>query len=240
MPFIDRASDVVVLNTWSSGDINLTERRGTLASGKRRKARYAMNIKSEPLLLDLNELDLGQVVAEAWRERIRDNILGISAVVSDATQAMRQKAGVAVQKGVGWAVDRYRRRRPPEQYTPNQSNKFFNDSGLLADGIFVRQNLTDATYTINFPVNRMNPETFGAGYEAMVSKFVTQVPMLDPKKALGDEKIEKAIKEGVAGMIAKAEERSEAAIARKLGQLRAARVRALKAAAGFARALTGL
>ncbi len=227
MPFPDRASDVTVLNTWSDGDVMFTKRGGTLASGKARKERYTIEVKSEPLLLDLNEFNLGQVVAEAWRSRIRDNILGISASASEATQRMRVKAGIAVKSGAAWARDRYTRRRPPQSFIPNQTNKLFNDSGLLADGIHVRQNLTDATYTINFPVNRFNPETFGAGFGAMLSKFRTQAPMMDPKKALGDDQVEKAIHEGLGNMMAKAESNSAAAIQRKLGQLRAARKKVL-------------
>lgn len=235
----DRASDVVVLNTWSEGDITLTERRGTTAAGTRRKARYAIDIKSEPLLMDLNELDLGQVVAETWAQRIRDNISGIAVRASDATIAMRLKAANALVKGEAWALKRYGGGRMGT-FRPNMSDKLFNDSGRLEAGVFVRQNLTDASYTVNFPANRMNPSLFGKGYEAMVAKFVELVPMLDPKKALGDPQIEKAIKQGVADMIGKAEERSAAAIARKLTQLRAARVRVLKQVVGIARGAVGL
>lgn len=236
MPFPGRESDVVVLNTWADDNIALTERRGTLASGARRKARYAIDIKSEPLLMDLDGFNLGQVVAEAWAQRIRDNIVGIPEKASDATIAMRQKAGLALQKGEAWALKRYGGGRMGT-FRPNMTDKLFNDSGRLEAGIFVRQNTTDGTYTVNVPANRFNPALFGRGYDAMVAKFVSLVPMLDPKKALGDREIEKAIKEGVAGMIAKAEENSRAAIERKMTQLKAARRAAIKALIGAVRAI---
>lgn len=230
-PFPGRESDVEVINSYADGDINLTARRGTLASGKQRKARYAIDIKSEPLLFDLNEMNLGGRLAEVWAQRIKDNILGIAVRASDATIAMRAKAAAAFNAGAPWAQKRYAGGRIGAM-APNQSDKLFSDSGRLAEGVFVRQNLADATYTVNLPANRFNRETFGAGYDAMVARFVSLVPMLDPKKALGDPAIEKAIKESVAEMVTKATDASEAAMQRSLAKLRAARMRVLKQIGG--------
>lgn len=228
MPFQpDSASDVIVINAYADGDVNLTRREGTLASGAKRKARYAMDIKSEPLLFDLNELNIGNGVAEAWAQRIRDQINGIAVRASDATIAMRTKAAKAFANGESWALKRYSGGRMGAR-APNQSDKLFNDSDRLAEGIAMRANLTDSSYTINFPANRFNREGFGRGYDAMVAKFVELVPILDPKKALGDPAIEGAIKASMAAMIAKAESNSEAAIARGLAKLRAAQMRVLK------------
>lgn len=233
MPFApSAASDVEVINSWSDGDITLAARRGTLASGKQRKPRYTFEIKSEPLLFDLNELALGGKLAEVWAQRIRDNIQGIAVPVSKATEAMRKKAAAAFAAGAGWATKRYAGGRIGAM-PPNQSDKLFNDSGRLAAGIHVRQNLTDASYTVNVPANRMNRESFGAGYDAMVDKFVSLVPMLDPKKALGDPAIERAVKESVDQMVTKLESNAEAAIARGLAKLRAQRMRVLKQIGGL-------
>lgn len=228
MPFRpDSASDVEVINSWSDGDITLAARRGTLKSGAQRKARYSIEINSEPLLFDLNEMNLGGKLAEVWAQRIRDNILGIAVPASKATQAMRSKAAAAFSSGASWALKRYGGGRIGSM-PPNQSDKLFNDSGRLATGIHVRQNLTDASYTVNVPANRLNRETFGAGYDAMVARFVSLVPMLDPKKALGDPQIEKAIKESVDQMVTKLESNAEAALARGLAKLRAEKLRLAK------------
>jgi hypothetical protein len=238
-PFPGRDSDVEVINSYADGDVNLTARRGTLASGKQRKARYAIDIKSEPLLFDLNEMNLGGRLAEVWAQRIRDNILGIAVRASDATIAMRTKAAAAFGSGQAWATKRYAGGRIGPM-APNQSDKLFNDSGRLAAGVTVRSNLTDASYTVNLPANRFNRETFGVGYDAMVAKFVSLVPMLDPKKALGDPQIEAAIKESVAQMVTKATDASEAAIQRSLAKLRAAKLRVLKQIGGVAARGLGL
>jgi hypothetical protein len=228
MPFApSAASDVEVINSWSEGDITLAARRGTLASGAQRKPRYTIEVRSEPLLFDLNELSLGGKLAEVWAQRIRDNINGIAVRASDATIAMREKAAAAFQSGAGWARKRYAGGRIGAM-APNQSDKLFNDSGRTAAGVHVRQNLTDASYSVNLPANRFNREGFGAGYDAMVARFVSLVPMLDPKKAAGDPQIEAAIKESVNQMVTKLESNAEAAIARGLAKLRAERMRVLK------------
>lgn len=245
MPFapFDKASDVVVLNTWADDSINLTERRGRVTipgkGTKQRKARYAIDIKSEPLLFDLNEMNLGGRLAEVWAQRIKDNIRGISKRASEATMAFRYKAAAAFKAGESWTAQRYAGGRIGPM-APNTTNKLFNDSGRLAHGVFVRQNLTDATYTVNLPANRFNPALFGNGYEAMVDKFVSLVPMLDPKQALGDPQIEAAIKTSVEQMVAKATDASEAAIQRSLAKLRAAKLRVLKQIGGIAARGLGL
>lgn len=226
MPFSDHNSDLVVLNTWAAGDVALTERRGTLASGARRKARYSIDVKSEPLLFDLDGMNLGNAVAEAWLGRIKDNVRGISAVASKTTQALRVRGAMALAKGQSWAMKRYGGGRMGTMQ-PNQTNKLFNDSERLVNGLHMRANPSDASYTINVPANRFNPGLFGAGYDAMIQKFFTLVPMLDPKKALGDPDIEKAVKIGLGDMMTKAESNAAASIARKAAQLRAAKLKLL-------------
>ncbi len=229
----DSASDVEIINAYADGDVTLAARRGTLASGAQRKARYSIEIKSEPLLFELNELNLGGELAAAWAQRIRDNIQGIAVPASKATQAMRTKAVDALAAGASWATRRYSGGRIGSM-PPNQTDKLFNDSGRLAKGVHLRQNLTDSSYTLNVPANRLNREQFGRGYDEMVGKLVSLVPMLDPSKALGDPAIEKAIKESVATMISKAESNAEAALQRSLAKLRATRARVLKQIGRFA------
>ncbi len=215
----------------------LAERRGTLASGAKRKARYSIEIRSEPLLVDLDEMNLGNGPAEAIASLIRDQINGISERASDATIAIRKKAAKAFAEGKGLARYAGGRLGP---MAPNTSDKLFVDSGRLARGIHVRPNMTDKTYSVNVAANRLNPGLFGAGYEAMVNKLVSRVPALDPKKLMGMPTVEKAISQAVSDMVAKAEANSEAAILRKLGQLRAAKKRALQAVLGVARGALGL
>src|SRR5262245_11989502 len=96
MASFDRDSDVVVLNSFSGGDVRFTRRRGMLASGRRRKARYAIDVKSEPLLFELSALNLGEGVAAAWLQRIRDQWLGIAERAAPATLRFRERAARAL------------------------------------------------------------------------------------------------------------------------------------------------
>ncbi len=240
MPFPFHAdSDVEVLNSWSGDDTFLVARRGTLASGARRKARYSLEVRSQPLLLQLDEFNLGQKPAQALADLIRDQINGISAVASKSTQAMRVRAGLAFQRGESWAVKRYSGGRMGPM-APNQSNKLFQDSGRLAAGIFVRMNIKDSTFSVNVPANRLNPDQFGRDHAGMVQRLVNLVPALDPKKALGMPTIEKAIKEGMAEMMQKAEDNSAATIARGKAKLRAAKMKVIAQIARLAAQSVGL
>jgi hypothetical protein len=229
MPFSSPGteSDIEILNSWADGNVSLAQRRGTLASGERRKARYSIEVKSEPLLLDLNEMNLGGQLAEAWTQRVKDQLQGVSTVVSKGTQAMREKARIAFNAGAAWALKRYSGGRIGPM-APNQSDKFGNDSGRLIKSVHLRQNLTDASYTMNVASNRLNREQFGRGYDAFVERLISYAPILDPKRAIGDPIIERAVKDAAASAISKMESNAEAAIARGLARYRAKRAQVLK------------
>jgi len=239
MPFPSPDSDVLIINEWSAGNVKFAERRGTTPSGAQRKPRYTIETKSEPLLMDLDGMNLGQGVAAAWLQRIKDQIHGIATVVTPATQAMRVKAGMAFQKGEAWALKRYAGGRMGP-LMPNQTNKFGLDSFRLVNGLSMRANPTDGSYTINAPANRLNPSLFGKGFDAFVDKFVSLVPALDGDKALGDREIEKAIKDGLADMLTKAESNSAAALARAKAKLRAKQIQVFKQIAKLTAGALGL
>lgn len=235
MPFppFDRASDVEVLNAYNDGDSIFVARRGTTAKGTQRKARYSFEIVSEPLLHDLNELNLGRGPAEAIKDLIKDQINGISVTASKATIAMRIKARAALERGESWATKRYAGGRIGIM-PPGVSDKLFQDSGRLRESIFVSPNLTDATYTVNVAANRLNPDLFGSGFTEMIGRLVALVPALNPKTLRGMPTIERAIQQSVTDMIAKAQDNLDATIARKQAQLRSAQLRLAKTIGGIA------
>ncbi len=240
MPFraFGRESDVEVLNSYNDGDTMFVARRGTLASGKQRKARYSFEIKSEPLLHDLDELNLGRGPAEAIRDLIKDQINGISVVASKATLAARARAAAAFANGERWAMKRYSGGRIGAM-APNTSDKLFNDSGRLRESIFVSPNMTDAVYTVNVAASRLNPDQFGAGFAPMIERLKVFVPALDPKKLMGMPTVEAAIKKATNEMIMKLADDSEKSIARGQARMRAARAQAARAALALARTVLG-
>lgn len=240
MPFrpFGPTSQVEILNAYNEGDTSFVARRGTLASGKQRKARYSFEIKSEPLLMDLDELNLGRGPAEAIRDLIKDQINGIAVRASKATLAARERAAAAFSRGEAWALKRYGGGRIGAM-APNQSDKLYNDSGRLRESIYVSPNMTDAVYTVNVAANRLNPDQFGAGHAGMVSRLVELVPALDPKKLLGMPTVERAIKKASDELIVKLTDNRDATIARGLAQLRSAQLRAGRALIGLGRTVLG-
>ncbi len=230
MPFPSADSEIIILNQWDGGNVAFARREGTLASGAKRKPRYTLESKSEPLLMDLDGMNLGQGVAATWLKRIQDQWHGIAVVVSPATQAMRVTAGEAFQRGKAWALKRYAGGRIGPKL-PNQTNKFGLDSLRTVDGLAMRANPTDGSYTINAPANRFNPETFGPGFDAYISKIRALVPILNAENAIGDKEIEASIKQGLGDMVTKAESNDAAGLARAQAKLRAAKMRVLKQAA---------
>ena len=219
-------SEVVILNAPTLDDAGnldtfFAKRTGTLASGKQRKPRYTVEVRSQPLLFDLDEYMLGAKPAEAIRGIVADQIRHISEQASAATLAQRAKAATQFAAGLPSAQKRYSGGRIGPM-APNQSNRLFNDSGRMAEGVFVRQNPTDKTFTINLPANR----DFGQGDVAMFERFRSLVPGINPEWLASNRTFNNAVSESISDMIAKAENATQA----KLKMLAMQRRRALVAA----------
>ena len=226
MPLSFGDSDVTVIFGYNKDGTYLTERGGTTSSGKARKKRFTLEVKSEPLLLDLDELMLGAGPAEAIQELISSQISHITQDAKPATVAFRARAARDLAAGKPWARKRYGGGRTGVK-PPGQGAKLFNDSGRLAEGIFVRQNRKDNTFTVNVPANRLDPSTFSGGAQAlaeMTQRLVKLVPALDPRKLSTYQPVKSAISKAVKDMVAKADN----AHAVKLQRLRMARNKALK------------
>jgi hypothetical protein len=222
------SSEVIVLNAPSTDNDGtfLVERRGTMASGTRRKPRYAIEIRSQPLLYDLDEMQLGQGPAEAIRNLISDQIRLISQPVKRSTLRFRAKAKEAFARGESWAKKRYSGGRIGSM-APGAGSHMFGDSGRLAAGVFVRQNKTDRSYTVNLPVNRFNPEISGV---ATVLKWFADlqrlVPALDPNWLAQSKVVSDAIDKAVSDAI----QTAESQLAIKIQRAKMMRLKLLKQA----------
>lgn len=177
--------DVVVIGE------GLSERIRTTSKGT--KSRFTLDVKVDPVIVNLNELALGKLPAEAIRKAIVDGIKAIAQVASPATLLKRKYAETAIQAGKSWATKRYAGGKIGGM-APNSSDKLFNDSGRLAEGVAVQQNQKEGAWTVNVAANRLDPSTFKnrGDYTSMVQRLRDLVPVLkDPlahpavKQAIG-------------------------------------------------------
>ena len=222
-PRFDPDSDIEVIN--DGGPFGAT----VAARGKRTrgKQRYTIEIESQPLLHHFDEHMLGAEPAQAIKEALIEAIKGITAQASAATIRRREQAARALERGARWATKRYSGGRTGTK-PPNQSDRLFNDSGRFAEGLHVQQNKTDRTFTVNVPVNRLNREQFGRGFDAMIQKLRDLVPALaDMRKLLDDPRVSEAIDRSIDNLITKADSNSR----HKLEALAKARKQALLAIA---------
>ena len=182
--------DLIILNS------PFNFRQGRLRkNGTRGKGRYTIDIKSEPILHDLNERRLGQPVADALRETISKQIKGIGENARAATTTFRAKAERSLAAGARWAQRRYSGGRTGTTAPDSGQRTLFNDSGRFANGLFTRLN-SDDSFTTNVPANRLDPTTFrGTQFDEMLVKLRRLVPVLDPKRAGREPAIRKAVEE---------------------------------------------
>ena len=215
-------SDVVILN--DAGE--LSPKFAARGRRTRRKERVSIEIIAEPLLHDFSEHLLGAKPAEAIREHLTAAIKGITAKASTATIRKREQAARAFQRGAKWATKRYSGGRTGPK-PPNQSDRLFGDSNRLAEGLFVRENRVDSSWTVNVPANRFDRSTFtGAAFENMLNKLRSLVPALqDVTQLLRDPKVDEAIESSIHDIITKASPGDQG----RLQQLARARRQALLA-----------
>ncbi len=229
-------SDVVILNDGAEYSAKFAERRGS------RKPRRTIEVESEPLLFDFNADQLGMQTAEAIKNVLSQAIKKITALAAPSTLRYRERAKRRMSgepsPRAGYRGD-YEKRYSGGRIgvkVPGQSTQLFNDSGRLADGLFVRQNTTDKSFTVNVPANRLDPSTFKPGaFEAMLVRLRSLVPELaDVRRLLESSEVREAIEAGIRGMIMKAEAKQRDLLLARAAARRqavAALLRALRAVA---------
>ncbi len=206
---------------------SLVERRTrTTSSGT--KDRYTITIKAEPILNDFNGLRLGEKPAQAIRDLIVRQLKAVGTFAAPATREKRRRAKSALERGAAWAKRRYSGGRIGVM-PPAQTDRDFNDSGRLAE-ITVRENLTEKSWTINFPANRLTPIVDGVrefadqAWNEFVQRLVQAVPALrGGDEILRDESVRRAIATSAAEAITVIKEnaanRSRQATARLAGTI---------------------
>lgn len=191
------------------------ERSRTTSRGT--KERYTIDIKSEPVSVNLDPRQLGAPVAEAIRDALRAQIEAIEAPASISTLQRRVYAEAAVQRGARWAKRRYSGGRTGAS-KPNSAGtqgRLFNDSGRFARGLFVRATRDGgaggtASWTVNVPANRLDKSTFSeAQFGDMLRRLGELVPAIaKPGELASIPEVAEAINQVTADAVRKGSVRS--------------------------------
>jgi hypothetical protein len=207
------------------------ERRRTSKRGKVSK-RVTIEIESTPLVHDFDETRLGQEVAVAIRDELSRQIKSINRTVSLATQARRQRdldspntpSYAKRYKAPRTKAGTIRKGSVDSDPSPANISKWGYFSGRLADGLSVRQSVSDKAFTINVPANRLDEDSFGSGFLAFLQILEAEVPgFRDAAKLMDAREVRTAINHSINEMITS----STAAGAEKIRALRAKRAQLL-------------
>ena len=197
--------DVQVLDFAEPPD-GFRRRTRVLKSGVERH-KYTVEIESEPIVFDLAELRLGKGPAEAIREEMIADFNRITERASPATIDKRERAKVALAAGKRWAVKRYSGGRTGTT-PPSGSIRKLIDSGRLKNGIFVRENRSDESWTVNVPANRLKQEDFTpSAWRQFLLDFKRLIPSMNARELLRRPAFNRAIDEAIADAIQKATDR---------------------------------
>jgi hypothetical protein len=173
----------------------------TRTTSRGTKDRFSVTIKSEPLIVNLDPVLLGQEPSLAMAKLLKNKIRDIGAPASPATIKRRISALRSASPGRRYTGGRL------GAMNPGQTSRLFNDSGRLAVGIFARANRKESSWTINVPANRFDPSTFNGGLPAillMIERLAFYVPELkNPKLMLDDAEFRAAVKRSLKKVHAK-------------------------------------
>lgn len=203
--------DILILNNLG----NLKQRKSSTG-----RVRYTVEVKSEPLVHNLDPKTLGSTVASAIAEELRRQVKAITQQASKSTLDARQRAAKAFGAGASWAAKAYGGGKIGAM-PPNQSSRAWNDSGRFAAGIVAQAK--DDSWTINIPANRLNPTLLRdgeLGVARMWRSLVALVPAFENTALLFQtDGVKKGVDTSIRALITKAGEMRD--------QLTAQRARAM-------------
>ena len=260
MPVIKQ--ETITINDYGSTKGNVRQRYNQSAkTGKiTMKERFTIDMRAEPMVHVFDDVALGRGVANAIRDKLERDIKAIGADAATRTKEFRAYAANRLEGKVGTKrLKSGKRKRTLFKHVPKslkqrydggrtgykppaQTEKLFNDSGRLAEGVHVRQNGRQANdpggtasreiyWTVNVPVNRFTEHT--RHLFPQLADLVSSIK--HPRELVFDPTVNKEIQQSLDLIIAKAKNQADA----KRKALKLARLNALKAAFDLARALAG-
>lgn len=180
--------------------------------GSRGRARMTIEIKSEPIVHNFDELQLGKEPAEAVAKALADKVRAIGEIVRPATQLTRKYQESAHQRGEAWVRSRFGGARMGPRVPDPANRRYFNHSGTFADSIVGTENRTEKSWTINVAATRLDPRTSRNSTEfAFITDALRRlVPEFDDPRKLGDlPEVRDAVERSIEAMIFKAADLQE-------------------------------
>lgn len=186
----------------------ITGRLGrTNAQGGRGRARMTIEIQSEPLVHNFDELQLGHAPAQAAAKALADKVRQIDTRVSESTQITRHHQEEGYRAGKSWAVRRFGGPRMGFRPPREGELRMFNHSGTFADSIVGTENRTEKSWTINVAASRLDPRTSRNAHEF---SFITDalranVPEIESPQLLAEmPEVKLAVAESIALLVVNA------------------------------------
>jgi hypothetical protein len=153
--------DFIVLSDYSnlsSGAIKGRQGRER-QDGTRGKARMTIEIQSEPLVVNFDEIQLGAGPAAAIAEVMKERIGGVQETVKDSTLYTRTRQELAYDAGKPWAQKRFGGGRIGNMAPKSGEARYLNHSGRLRESVVATENKTEKGWTVNVAANRLDPST---------------------------------------------------------------------------------
>lgn len=203
------ADDIFILGDWgtllnSKGEtVNRIGQSATVTATERiratGKARVTLEVKSEPILVDLDPQRIGAPVAKAIEEAVRARLENNLEPARASTIEARKRAAVAFDKGERWALKEYGGGKigPMRPHRSNSVRKGV-DSGRLAKSFSMRFAPKSADYMLNVAANRLTPE-----FLARNSEFLPWLVTSIVQPALADKSLSKAIAQALGDSVQK-------------------------------------
>ena len=161
------AATTITLNDFGE----FTKRQSTKKDGTPGAVRYTSTIYASPVVTRFDAKMLGKGPAQAIAKHLRERVGGISSLASAGTQKIRAQEAKTISGVHGNGQEgpvrqsAYLRKRY-DKALPNQTQRMFNDSGRLANGIAVNSAKGNA-WIVNVPANRLNPDMLRGGEQAL-------------------------------------------------------------------------
>lgn len=185
----------------------LLERR----TSKTGKQRYTINVKAEPVLVNLDPKTIGAEVTKAVIHHLKQAVLNITATVAPRTAKARKAERAGYARGEPWAIRRYEGGRTGAT-PPQQSDRAFNSSGRLANSITGNAS-SDGSWRINVASNRLTDRDSG-GAQRIWQRLVQLVPEFgDPRRLLENDIVRKGVERARDGMVKKMRETRQGEVA---------------------------
>jgi hypothetical protein len=190
------------------------------AAGGRGRARMSIEIRSEPLVHNFDELQLGQGPAMAAAAGLQKKIRAVSDTAKASTLVIRGRQKRAYERGEQWAKKRFGGPKLGPR-PPTDSLAYLNFSDTFASSITGTENRTEKSWTINVAANRLDPRT---SRNAAEFAFITDalhrfVPELNDPRLLGQmPEVREAVVRSIEDMIIKARDLNNKLRVQLLGQ----------------------